>query len=89
MAPFAIVEHTGPDGRPTGRIHVLDAPSAQPRTQLVLRARAAEPRVMEPDKCVGWGWWPVGTFPEPTVACTRAAIDGIRHGRPCTETGWT
>ncbi|WP_217547683.1 NUDIX domain-containing protein [Streptomyces sp. GbtcB6] len=55
------------------------------------RARewSGEPRVMEPDKCGGREWGPVEALPEPTVAYTRAAIDGIRHGRPCAETGWT
>ncbi|MER5513711.1 NUDIX domain-containing protein [Streptomyces sp. NPDC002763] len=71
-------------------VHVLDAPGTQPRMQLVFRARAwsGEPRVMEPDKCAGWGWWPADALPEPTVAYARAAIDGIRHGRLYTEMGW-
>ncbi|MGW9024871.1 NUDIX hydrolase [Streptomyces sp. NPDC055722] len=72
-------------------VHLLDAPGAQPRMQLVFRARRwqGEPQVREPDKCVSWGWWPADALPEPTVAYTRAAIDGIRHGRPYTELGWT
>jgi hypothetical protein len=72
-------------------VHLLDAPGAQPRLQLVFRARQwqGERQVLEPDKCVSWGWWPVGALPEPTVAYTRAAIDGISHGRPYTELGWT
>ncbi|MFG3026650.1 NUDIX domain-containing protein [Streptomyces sp. NPDC048254] len=72
-------------------VHLLDTPGTVPRMQLVFRARAwsGEPRVMEPAKCVGWGWWPADALPEPTVAYTRAAIDGIRHGRLYTEMGWT
>ncbi|CAM5348275.1 NUDIX hydrolase [Streptomyces aurantiogriseus] len=71
-------------------VHLLDAPGMQPRMQLVFRARRwqGEPQVLEPDKCVSWGWWPADALPEPTVAYTRAAIDGIRHGRPYTELGW-
>ncbi|MEV7391343.1 NUDIX domain-containing protein [Streptomyces sp. NPDC091215] len=71
-------------------VHVLDAPGTQPRMQLVFRARAwsGEPRVMEPDKCVSWDWWPLDALPDPTVTYTRAAIDGIRRGRLYTETGW-
>ncbi|GHI10464.1 hypothetical protein AQI88_30855 [Streptomyces cellostaticus] len=71
-------------------VHLLDAPGTQPRMQLVFRARRwqGEPQVLEPDKCVGWGWWPADALPDPTVAYTRAAIDGIRRGRPYTELGW-
>ncbi|MGI5438782.1 NUDIX hydrolase [Streptomyces shenzhenensis] len=72
-------------------VHVLDAPGTQPRLQLVFRAHRwqSEPQVLEPDKCVNWGWWPADALPEPTVAYTRAAIDGIRRGRLYTELGWT
>ncbi len=37
-------------------VHLLDAPGTQPRLQLVFRARRwqGEPRLLEPDKCVGW-----------------------------------
>jgi 8-oxo-dGTP diphosphatase len=72
-------------------VHVLDAPGARPRLQLVFQARrwAGEPRLLEPDKCVGWGWWPADALPENTVGYTRAAIEGIRHGRAYTELGWS
>ncbi|MFE7270913.1 NUDIX domain-containing protein [Streptomyces sp. NPDC057623] len=71
-------------------VHLVDAPGAPPRLQLVFRAgrRQGEPQLREPDKCVSWGWWPVDALPEPTVGYTRAAIDAIRHGRPYTELGW-
>lgn len=71
--------------------HVLDAPGAQPRLQLVFQAHRwqGEPQLRERDKCVSWDWWPANALPEPTVAYTRAAIDGIRHGRLYTELGWT
>ncbi|MGQ4390120.1 NUDIX hydrolase [Streptomyces sp. SAS_270] len=71
-------------------VHLVDTPGAQPRLQLVFRARTwqGEPQVLEPDKCVSWSWWPADTLPEPTVAYARAAIDGIQHGRPYTELGW-
>ncbi|MEU1799848.1 NUDIX hydrolase [Streptomyces sp. NPDC019937] len=59
--------------------------------QMFFRARrwTGEPEVLEPATCVSWGWWPAGALPEPTVAYTRAAIEGIRHGRLYTEMGWT
>lgn len=71
-------------------VHLVDSPGAQPRLQLVFRAHRwqGEPQVLEPDKCVSWGWWPADALPEPTVAYTRAAIDGIRSGRLYTELGW-
>jgi hypothetical protein len=57
---------------------------------LVFRARRwqGEPRVVEPDKCVSWGWWPPEALPEPIVPYTRAAIEGIRADRSYTELGW-
>ncbi|WP_063784524.1 NUDIX domain-containing protein [Streptomyces viridochromogenes] len=72
-------------------VHLVDAPGAPPRLQLVFRARRwqGEPELREPDKCVSWGWWPVDALPEPTVRYTRAALDGIRHGRLYTELGWS
>ncbi|WP_246204132.1 NUDIX domain-containing protein [Streptomyces tailanensis] len=72
-------------------VHVLDDPGAEPRMQFVFRARhwTGEPRVLERNKCVSWGWWQPDALPERTVAYTRAAIDGIRKGSHYTELGWT
>ncbi|MER8156816.1 NUDIX domain-containing protein [Streptomyces sp. NPDC094472] len=72
-------------------VHLIDAPGTQPRMQMVLRARRwrGEPELLEPDKCVGWDWWPLDGLPEPTVAYARAAIAGIRAGRLYTEMGWS
>ncbi|MGW3746592.1 hypothetical protein ACWD62_40220 [Streptomyces sp. NPDC005146] len=50
---------------------------------------AGEPRVLEPDKCLGWGRWPLDALPDPTVLYTAAAIKGIRAGSYYTEMGWT
>ncbi|WP_329213592.1 NUDIX domain-containing protein [Streptomyces sp. NBC_01485] len=71
-------------------VHVLHAPATRPRLQLVFRARhwQGEPQLLEPDKCLGWDWWPVDALPEPMVAYARAAITGIREGRLYTELGW-
>ncbi|MER7481342.1 NUDIX domain-containing protein [Streptomyces sp. NPDC126510] len=72
-------------------VHMSHGPGRRPRIQLVFRARRwqGEPEVREPDKCVAWGWWPVDALPEPTVAYTRTAIEGIRSGRLYTEMGWS
>ncbi|MGW2051546.1 NUDIX hydrolase [Streptomyces sp. NPDC001858] len=71
-------------------VHVVDAPDAQPRLQLVFRARRVrgEPQLLEPDRCLGWDWWPLDALPEPMVPYARAAIAGIREGRLYTELGW-
>ncbi|WP_371640735.1 NUDIX domain-containing protein [Streptomyces virginiae] len=72
-------------------VHMVDQPGDQPRIGFVFRARqwAGTPEVREPDRCVFWGWWPADGLPEPIVPYTRAAIEGIRAGRPYTELGWT
>ncbi|MFJ6782740.1 NUDIX domain-containing protein [Streptomyces yangpuensis] len=71
-------------------VHVRDRPGAPPRMQLVFRARRwrGEPRLREPDRCVSWNWWPLDALPEPIVPYARAALEGIRAGRPYTELGW-
>ncbi|MFD9379851.1 NUDIX domain-containing protein [Streptomyces sp. NPDC059999] len=69
-------------------VHVLDeGGDGRPRMQLVFRADtwAGDLEVREPDKCVSWDWWPLDALPEPLVPYTRAAIEGIRAGRPYTE----
>lgn len=71
-------------------VHVRDRPGAPPRMQLVFRARRwrGEPRLLEPDRCVSWAWWPLDALPEPIVPYARAALEGIRAGRAYTELGW-
>ncbi|ALO06442.1 NUDIX hydrolase [Streptomyces venezuelae] len=71
-------------------VHLVDRPGAQPRIGLFFRARHWEgvPEVREPHKCVAWQWWRARDLPEPIVAYTRAAIEGILAGRPYTEMGW-
>ncbi|MFF9050011.1 NUDIX domain-containing protein [Streptomyces erythrochromogenes] len=71
-------------------VHVVDRPGARPRMQLVFRARRwlGEPQLLEPDRCVAWTWWPLDALPDPIVPYARAAIEGIRAGRPYTELGW-
>ncbi|MER6447224.1 NUDIX domain-containing protein [Streptomyces venezuelae] len=72
-------------------VHTVDEPGATPRIGFVFRARrwAGTPEVREPDRCVSWGWWPADALPDPIVPYTRAAIEGIRAGRPYTELGWS
>ncbi|ARE73042.1 hypothetical protein B6R96_03075 [Streptomyces sp. Sge12] len=72
-------------------VHVVDPPGSRPRMQLVFRAHRWEgtAEVREPDKCVGWAWWPADALPQPIVPYARAAIEGIRGGRRYTELGWS
>ena len=41
---------------------------------------SGEPRVLEPDKCDGWAWWPLDRLPEPLFEMTRLALDALRSG---------
>ncbi|MFB7281496.1 NUDIX domain-containing protein [Streptomyces hydrogenans] len=70
--------------------HTVDRPGDLPRMQLFFRARAWEgtPRVLEPDKTVAWRYWDADRLPDELVPYTRAALEGLRAGRPYTETGW-
>ncbi|MCY0925316.1 NUDIX domain-containing protein [Streptomyces sp. H27-H1] len=72
-------------------VHMVDAPGAQPRMGLVLRARrwSGTPEVREPDRCVSWDWFDPQRLPSPIVPYTAAAIAGIQAGRVYTELGWT
>ncbi|MET9878939.1 NUDIX domain-containing protein [Actinacidiphila glaucinigra] len=72
-------------------VHLVDAAGGRPRMQLVFRVRRwqGEPVIREPDKCLSWRWWHPDALPERLVPYTRAAIEGIRAGRPYTESGWT
>ncbi|MCX4681135.1 NUDIX domain-containing protein [Streptomyces sp. NBC_01433] len=71
-------------------VHIVDSPGAQPRLQLVFRARRwkGTPEVREPDKCLAWEWWRPEDLPEQVVPYTRAAVDGVVAGRLYTELGW-
>ncbi|MFE5859688.1 NUDIX domain-containing protein [Streptomyces virginiae] len=72
-------------------VHMVDAPGAQPRIGLFLRARRWQgtPEVREPDRCTSWGWHEPTRLPEPVVPYAAAAIEGIQAGRVYTEIGWS
>ncbi|MFE5489038.1 NUDIX domain-containing protein [Streptomyces virginiae] len=71
-------------------LHLIDAPDARPRIELIFRARSwnGTPEVLEPDRCTQWQWWNPQGIPAQVVPYTRAAIEGIRAGRSYTELGW-
>ncbi|MFD7861359.1 NUDIX domain-containing protein [Streptomyces sp. NPDC059783] len=70
--------------------HVVDAAGVLPLMQLVFKARRWEgvPKVLEPDKCLAWKWWPQHALPEPIVPYTRTAIAAISEGRHYSQLGW-
>ncbi|MGX5185021.1 NUDIX hydrolase [Streptomyces avermitilis] len=70
--------------------HVVDTPGALPLMQLVFKARRWEgaPKVLEPDKCLIWQWWPRHELPDQIVPYTRTAIAAISEGRPYSQMGW-
>ncbi|MEV6393516.1 NUDIX domain-containing protein [Streptomyces sp. NPDC051907] len=71
-------------------VHLVDAPGAQPRMQMVFRVRRwkGSPELREPGKCLAWQWWSPDGLPEPIVPYARVAVEGIRAGRLYTEMGW-
>ncbi|MFB6517664.1 NUDIX domain-containing protein [Streptomyces sp. NPDC056401] len=72
-------------------VHMVDAPGAQPRIGLFLRARRWQgtPEVREPDRCTSWDWHDPTRLPERIVPYAAAAIEGIQAGRVYTELGWS
>lgn len=44
--------------------------------------RRGDPRIMEPDKCDGMGWFGPGALPEPMVAYCKAGLDAYLAGVP-------
>ncbi|RLU82486.1 NUDIX hydrolase [Streptomyces griseocarneus] len=71
-------------------VHLLDADDSVPRLQLFFRVHRwdGEPRLMEPERCVKWQWWPWHGLPDPTVEYTVAALEGIANSQPYTDMGW-
>ncbi|GGV50504.1 NUDIX domain-containing protein [Streptomyces spectabilis] len=70
--------------------HVVDAAGTLPLMQLVFKARRweGEPKVLEPDKCLTWKWWPRHELPDRIVPYTRTAIAAIAEGRHYSQLGW-
>ncbi|MEE1769055.1 NUDIX domain-containing protein [Streptomyces sp. JV185] len=70
--------------------HVVDAAGALPLMQLFFKARRWEevPKVLEPDKCLAWKWWPRHELPDRIVPYTRTAIAAISDGRYYSQLGW-
>ncbi|CAM5656300.1 NUDIX domain-containing protein [Streptomyces avidinii] len=71
VAAAVTVHHRPPQGAGS-RIGVL----------FEVRRWSGAPRVMEPDRCDGMGWYPLDGLPHPMVAYCRAGLDAYRAGLP-------
>lgn len=71
-------------------VHLLDPDNPRPLLELVFRVThwTGEPRLMEPDKCRAWAWWPKTALPRPIVPYAEAALEGIAADSTYTELGW-
>ncbi|WP_328551675.1 NUDIX hydrolase [Streptomyces sp. NBC_00358] len=75
-------------------VHTVDQRnpwSPVPRLQLFFAASrwSGEPRVLEPDRCTEWRWWPLDALPGELVEYTRTALAAIARGTSYTDSGWT
>lgn len=43
--------------------------------------KTGEPKVLEPDKCVGWEWYDLEDLPEPLFEMTKMAIENYKTGK--------
>jgi 8-oxo-dGTP pyrophosphatase MutT (NUDIX family) len=71
-------------------LHLLAPGGGRPRLQLFFApARwSGTPRVLEPDRCTAWRFWPLNALPTDLVPYTRTALTAIRAGEPYSEVGW-
>ncbi|MGW7611124.1 NUDIX hydrolase [Streptomyces sp. NPDC054766] len=82
------------EARDLSLVHTLDQRnpwSPFPRLQLFFAASrwSGEPRVLEPDRCTEWKWWPLDALPGQLVEYTRTALTAIACGKTYTDSGWT
>ncbi|MEV4743270.1 NUDIX domain-containing protein [Streptomyces sp. NPDC049555] len=80
-----------PDLELVHTVHLRGREGGLPRLQLFFRVHrwSGEPQLREPDRCVEWRWWPLRALPDPMVEYTVAALEGMAHGWPYTDMGWS
>jgi len=44
------------------------------------RSWQGEPRIVEPEKCAGLGWFPLSALPDPVVPHELQVLEGLRDG---------
>lgn len=42
---------------------------------------SGEPKIMEPDKCEGWGWYDMNNLPKPLFGTIESYIEAYKTGR--------
>ncbi len=61
--------------------NILDyAPKHYVQIGFVADWDSGEPRVLEPEKCEGWDWYPLDRLPSPLFQPTRTMIESYRSG---------
>ena len=48
---------------------------------LIALWKSGEPKVMEPEKCEGWGWYDMDHLPSPLFAAIPSYIEAYKTGR--------
>lgn len=43
--------------------------------------KSGEPKVMEPDRCEGWGWYEIDNLPQPVFDTIPSFLEAYRTGR--------
>jgi 8-oxo-dGTP diphosphatase len=56
------------------------APRHYVHVGLLAACASGEPRLLEPDKCAGWAWYPLAATPQPLFEMTRLALVALRDG---------
>ncbi|NUK23922.1 NUDIX hydrolase [Streptomyces lunaelactis] len=71
-------------------LDLLDPDSPIPRVQMFFTASrwSGEPRVLEPERCTQWRWWPLDALPERLVEYTHVALRAIADNEPYSAMGW-
>lgn len=74
------------------QVHVLHVQNCGPEPRLGLFFEVlrwlGEPTNMEPAKCAGLSWFPLGDLPNDTIEYPAAGIRGYLEGRPFSLLGW-
>jgi len=57
------------------------APKHSAHIGLIADWKRGEPKVLEPQKCDGWGWYDLDAVPKGSFGTTRLGIDAYKTGR--------
>jgi 8-oxo-dGTP diphosphatase len=61
----------------------LYAPRHYVHVGLLAESAQGDPRLLEPDKCEGWAWYPLDSLPAPLFEMTRLSFESMRAGIVC------